>query len=206
MEHVLTEGNRMKKLFIYPTLYKRLKRGPQVILPKDIGIILSHSGINKESICVDAGTGSGWLAISLAQIAKKVYTYEIREEFAKIAEKNAISLNLDNMVIKNKDITKKLDEKDVDIVTLDMPGSEKALRNVKKSLNDGGMVVSYIPHMEQVVRYIKKLNSLEFTDIYVVESILRDYLVRDEGMRPTTKGIWHTAYLIFARKKNKDLI
>ena len=78
-------------------MYRRLKRGPQVILPKDIGIILSYSGVNKDSVCVDAGTGSGWLALSLARICKHVYSYELREDFIAIAEKNREMLNLDNI-------------------------------------------------------------------------------------------------------------
>ncbi len=180
-----------------------MKRGPQVILPKDIGIILAYTGVNKESICVDAGTGSGWLAVSLARVAKKVYTYELREDFSKIAEKNIISLGLDNIVLKNKDVTKKVDETDVDIFTLDMPNSEKALKNVKKALKNNGIVAAYIPHMEQVVKFSKVLTKLNFQNMHVVECILRDILVREEGMRPTTKGIWHTAYLVFAIKKDK---
>ncbi len=190
----------MKKLFIYPTFYKKLKRGPQVILPKDIGIILAYTGVNRESICVDAGTGSGWLAVSLAMIAKKVSTYEIREDFTKIAEKNIQLLQLNNITLKNKDVTKKIDEKDVDIFTLDMPNAEKALKNVKKALKINGIVAAYIPHMEQVVKFSNTLKKLNFKEVHVVECILRDILVREEGMRPTTKGIWHTAYLIFARK------
>ena len=190
----------MKKLFIYPTFYKKLKRGPQVILPKDIGIILAYTGVNKESICVDAGTGSGWLAVSLATIAKKVSTYEIRDDFAKIAEKNIQLLELNNITLKNKDVTKKIDEKDADIFTLDMPNAEKALKNVKKALKVNGIVAAYIPHMEQVVKFSNTLKKLNFKEVHVVECILRDILVREEGMRPTTKGIWHTAYLIFARK------
>jgi len=55
-----------------PEPYNKMKRAPQVILPKDIGIIIAYSGVNRESVCVDAGTGSGWLAVGLARIAKKV--------------------------------------------------------------------------------------------------------------------------------------
>jgi tRNA (adenine57-N1/adenine58-N1)-methyltransferase catalytic subunit len=187
-------------MFIYPKLYRKLRRGPQVILPKDIGIILSYSGVNKNSICVDAGTGSGWLAVSLARIAKKVYSYDTREDFLKIADHNKMSLGLDNLELKLGDVTKKIEEKGVDVITLDLPSSEKALRNAKKALVPDGVVVGYLPHTEQVNKYVMKLESLKFTEIHTVEVIVRDLLVRKEGTRPTNTGLWHTAYLVFARK------
>lgn len=193
-------------MFVYPRLYKKLKRGPQVILPKDIGTILAFSEVSKDSVCVDAGTGSGWLAVSLARVAKHVYSYDLRPEFIGIAEKNKEILKLDNIDFINKDITKGIAQKDVDIVTLDMPSSEKALSPAKKALKPGGVVVGYLPHTEQVKRFVDRLNKLGFIDIYAVETIMRDLLVRDEGVRPTTKGIWHTAYLVFAKKPNQNAI
>lgn len=189
-------------MFIYPKIYRKLKRGPQVILPKDIGIIISYSGIDKNSICIDAGTGSGWLALSLARICKHVYSYDVREDFISIAERNRAFLGLDNVTLKNKDVSKKVDETGADLFTLDLPDSEKALRNAKKALKDGGCVVGYLPHMEQVKKFSTTLSRLGFADIYTVEVIVRDMLVREEGIRPTTKGIWHTAYLTFARKQD----
>ena len=101
-----------------PEPYNKMKRAPQVILPKDIGIIIAYSGVNRESVCVDAGTGSGWLAVGLARIAKKVISYELREDFIKIAEKNKAMENLQNLEIRHGDITKDLKEKNVDIITL----------------------------------------------------------------------------------------
>lgn len=187
-------------MFIYPHIYRKLKRGPQVILPKDIGIILSYSGVNKESVCVDAGTGSGWLALSLARVCKHVYSYETREDFIAIAEKNRQILNLDNIAFKNADAFKKIAERDVDLVTLDMPNSEKALKNAYKALKQGGMVVGYLPHAEQVKAFVERLNKEGFSDAYTVEVIVRDFLVRREGVRPTNTGLWHTAYLTFAKK------
>ncbi len=188
------------RMFAYPHSYAGLRRGPQVILPKDTGIIISFSGVGKDSICVDAGTGSGWLAVGLAKVCKHVYSYDLREDFLAIAEKNRAMLNLGNLTLKVGDITKGIDERDVDLATLDMPGSEKALASVKKALRPGGIVVGYLPHLEQVKKFVQKLNSLKFTEIYTVEVTVRDILVRKEGVRPSTKGIWHTAYLVFARK------
>ncbi len=187
-------------MFIYPKLYRKLKRGPQVILPKDIGIIIAYSGVGKESVCIDAGTGSGWLAVSLARICKKVYSYDTREEFTAIAQKNKDLLGLKNLVLKTGDVIKGVEQTDADLFTLDIPDAQEALGAVKNALRDDGVVAAYIPHTEQLRTFSERLQSLDFYDVHAVEVIVRDILVREQGVRPSTKGIWHTAYLIFARK------
>ncbi len=187
-------------MYIYPHIYRKLKRVPQVVLPKDIGTIIAYTCISKDSIVVDAGAGSGWLALALARLCKHVYSYDIRDDFLEVAEKNKGILGIDNIEFKHGDVFKKIDEKDVDLVTLDLPSSEKALRNAKKALKAGGYVAGYLPNMEQAKRFAEKLSSLGFEESYTTETIVRDFLVRKEGMRPTNKGIWHTAYLVFARK------
>jgi tRNA (adenine57-N1/adenine58-N1)-methyltransferase len=186
-----------------PSAYRRLKRGPQVMLPKDIGMVIAYTGVNKKSVCLDAGTGSGWLAVSLARVAKSVTSYELREEFAKLAMKNARNEKLRNLTIKNADITKKITEKDVDLVTLDMPNSDKALKNAYAALKPDGYVFGYLPHMEQLKAFVERMQKLRFYDIAAYELIARDMLVREEGTRPSTKGVWHTGYLAFGRKPLK---
>jgi tRNA (adenine57-N1/adenine58-N1)-methyltransferase len=187
-------------MFIYPRMYRKMKRGPQVILPKDIGIIIAYSGIDKNSVCVDAGTGSGWMAVSLARLCRRVYSYDIRPDFIGIGEKNRVLLGLDNLEFVNGDVTKGIAQRDVDLVALDMPGSEKALGSAKKALKPGGVVVGYLPHTEQMKKFAERLERLKFCDMHAVEVIVRDMMVRKEGTRPSTKGVWHTAYLVFARK------
>ncbi|MGC8652307.1 MAG: tRNA (adenine-N1)-methyltransferase [Candidatus Micrarchaeia archaeon] len=183
-----------------PEFYRGLKRGPQVVLPKDIGMIITYTGIGKNSICVDAGAGSGWLAVTLARLVKHVTTYEIRPEFAKIAQSNIDRLGLDNVEVKIADISKGIIEKEVDLVTLDMPNSDKVVRHAHKALRQNGYICAYLPHMEQVKAFVKKLEKYKFHDVLVIEAIVRDMLVREAGMRPSTKGVWHTAYLAFAQK------
>lgn len=146
-----------------PKHYRRLKRSPQVILPKDIGMIIAYTGVNKNSVCIDAGTGSGWLAVSLARICKAVTSYDVRDDFIKIAEKNKLNEGLDNLTIKNGDFTKKITDRDADLVTLDMPNSDKALKNAKAALKEGGYVVGYLPHMEQVKKFVFKAESSSST-------------------------------------------
>ncbi len=185
---------------VLPKFYKRLKRGPQVILPKDIGTMISYSGIGRGSVCVDAGTGSGWLAIALARICKEVYSYEIRDDFIRIAERNKEITGADNLTIVKRDVTKGIRQRDVDLVVLDMPNSEKAVRAACTALASGGCIIGYHPHMEQAKTFVAKLGKYKFKDIFTLETIVRDILIRDKGTRPSTKGVWHTAYLTFAEK------
>ena len=124
----------------------------------------------------------------------------MREDFIKIAERNKEIEGLTNLTLKNADVTKGISERDVDLVTLDMPDSDKALRAAHKALKTDGMVFGYLPHMEQVKKFVSKLEKLKFYNTLVLEVIIRDMLVRQEGMRPSTKGVWHTAYLVFAQK------
>ena len=51
---------------------KKINRGPQTLVLKDLGYILIHAGLGKDSIVVDAGTGCGLLAALMGRYAKKV--------------------------------------------------------------------------------------------------------------------------------------
>lgn len=183
-----------------PRQYKRLKRGPQVILPKDIGMIIAYTSIGKNSMCIDAGTGSGWLAVALARVSKHVVSYEIREEFIKIAKRNVVIENLDNIEIKQADISLGIDEVDADLVTLDMPNSEKIVEHAFKALRGGGYVCGYLPHIEQLRLFNEEMARVGFSELDAYEIIARDILVKSNGTRPSTKGVWHTGYLAFGRK------
>jgi tRNA (adenine57-N1/adenine58-N1)-methyltransferase len=185
---------------LLPPAYKRLKRAPQVMLPKDIGMVIAYSGIDRNSKCFDAGSGSGWLAVSLARVAKEVTSYEMRDEFLKVAQKNAEAEGLTNLKVRKGDPIKKIVPKNLDLVTLDMPDSDKAVPNGFKALKKGGHIFGYLPHIEQLKKFVRALNKTGFQNIYCCEIIQREIMTRAEGTRPSTKGLWHTAYLVFARK------
>ena len=46
-----------------------LKRGPQIILPKDIAWMIHRSGLKSGDTVIEAGTGSGALTMSLAPVS-----------------------------------------------------------------------------------------------------------------------------------------
>ncbi len=188
-------------MIYFPENLRKLKRGPQVMLPKDIGMVLAFTGVGKKSTCIDAGAGSGWLAVALGNVAKKVVSYERREDFALLAEENVKRAGLARYVkIKRKDIFEGIEEEEVDLVTLDMADSEKVVPHARKALKEGGYVVGYLPHAEQVQRFVKALNEEKFRDVFCIECIVREMLAREAGFRPDNMGLMHTAYLVFAKK------
>ena len=58
------------------------------MLPKDIGLVIAYTGMNRHDVVLDAGTGSGIAAIYFGGIAAHVKTYEVRPDFSALALKN----------------------------------------------------------------------------------------------------------------------
>lgn len=186
--------------FHFPAILKKLKRGPAIVQPKDIGLIVGHTGIGKESVCIDAGAGSGFLTVALGNIAKKVYAYERKSEFFELAKKNVERAGLNNVELKEKDIFGGIEEKEVDLVTLDLPDAEKGVALAHGALKEGGWCVGYLPNVEQAKDFYMACHQNGFVEIFMLENIVREYEVREYGVRPMHIGLTHTAYLVFARK------
>lgn len=180
---------------------KMITRTAQVILPKDLSLILGYTGVSSDSLVVDAGTGTGYLAVFLANYLPngKVVTYENDKRFAKIAKENIKLSGLNNLKLKQKDISKGIDEKYIDLVTLDLQHPEKIVKHAYKSLKVGGWLVVYSPTIEQVIKIIKEIRKVGFSEIKTVENIVREWQT-ERTTRPKTMGLMHTGWLTFARK------
>ena len=181
-------------------MLKKAKRGPQIIMPKDAGVIISTTGCSPDWKVVDAGTGSGFLSMFLANIGCTVYSYEKKKEFYEIARKNTINFGLKNLVIKNADITKGIKEKDMDLVTLDMQYPEKAVKHAFKALKSGGWLAVYSMHIEEVKKVYEELRKHNFVEIKILENIQREWQSLGKLTRPKNYMLAHTGFLTFARK------
>jgi tRNA (adenine57-N1/adenine58-N1)-methyltransferase len=182
-------------------LLKQAKRLPQIVTTKDASLILAYTGISPDSLIVDAGAGSGFLSIFLAYYCEqgKVVTYEKKSNFAKVVRENIELTGLKNITVKEKDITKGIDEKNVDLITLDMENAESVVENSYKVLKPGGWLVVYSPYIEQVIAVRKELDKFNFTLIKTVENITREWRTSYHTL-PEVSGVMHTGWLTFARK------
>ena len=179
-------------------------RQTQITYPKDIALIVMFSGIGPGSQVVEAGTGTGALTIALAHYVKpdgKIYSYEIREEFQKTAEKNLTRAGLIDLVkLKNKDVTVGIDESDVDAVILDLAVPWLVIPHASTSLKPCGTVVSFSPTIDQVVKTVEALKENSFVDVETVECLMRGMQVERGKTRPQTLMTGHTGYITFGRK------
>ncbi len=184
-------------------IYK-FRRGPQVIPPKDSAAILAVTGCSPGWTVVDAGSGSGFLSIFLANYIRpgKIYTYEIRKDFHTIAKNNIKRSGLKNIVIKNKDITKGITEKNVDMITLDLEHPEDVIKHAFNSLKIGGWLVIYSMHIEQIQKSYKEIKKYNFTEPKIIENMFIEWQMQGKSntfTRPKTH-LGHTGFLTFVRK------
>ena len=67
-----------KPNFHFPPLLMKLKRGgPAITQPKDAGLIIGYTGLGKNSKVLELGSGTGFMTVQLANIAKEVVSYDI---------------------------------------------------------------------------------------------------------------------------------
>lgn len=178
---------------------KKIKRGPASMTRKDIGYVIANTGIGKESLVVEAGTGIGMSAMLIARVAKKVVSYENNEEFYKIAEKNIQDLEIKNIELKKKDVNEGIDEREVDLILLDLPEPWKTIKHAEKALKSGRFLVAYLPTTTQVEQLVGECGE-EFLHERTVELMEREWHVEGKKVRPKSKMIGHTGFLVLLRK------
>lgn len=185
--------------------YSKIRKGAQTIPLKDLGFIISYTGIGKDSIVYEAGSGSGGSGIFFANIVKKVYSFEIREDHLEITKKNVEMIGLKNVILKLKDITDSFGKNnDADLVLLDLPEPWKAIDSAISTMKVGSWLVIYSPNTTQISTFVEEAKTKKQL-IYDMtkEVMVRNWDVDGRICHPSGKNtIGHSAFLAFFRKIN----
>jgi tRNA (adenine57-N1/adenine58-N1)-methyltransferase len=181
-----------------------LPRSTQILYPKDIGFILATMSIGPGARVLEAGTGSGSMTVALAHAVGRegrVVSYEVREEFQRLALKNLVRLGLEERVeFKLGDIGLGFVETDMDAVFLDVSNPWDYIPQVRSALKPGGFFSSLLPTFNQVESLLVALRRNGFAFVEVCELLLRYYKPEPTRLRPTDRMVAHTGFLIFGRR------
>jgi tRNA (adenine57-N1/adenine58-N1)-methyltransferase len=189
-----------------PQLIPNLPRTAQVIYPKDLGSILIWADLFPGARVVEAGVGAGSLSMALLRAIGddgRLYSYEVREDFAALAQKNVSRYfgAAPNWKITLGDVAAALDETDVDRVILDLPEPWHVIAPAWKALRPGGIFLCYLPTVLQVKSVVDALREdKRFACIETSESLMRFWHVKGMSVRPQHRMVAHTGFLTSARR------
>lgn len=206
----ITIGKTNKSYYLLQPTYIddifSMKRKTQIVYPKDSSYIVMKLDIKPGSRVIDTGVGSGAMCAAMARLVGnegKVYAYERREDFYKLATQNLTEWGLiDRVELKLRDIVFGFDETNVDALLLDVPDPENYIQVCWEALAGGGRIGVICPTVNQVSMVLEKMYELPFIDVEVWESLMRQFKPYPNRLRPVDRMVAHTTYMIFARKVN----
>ncbi|WP_300343254.1 tRNA (adenine-N1)-methyltransferase [Nesterenkonia sp.] len=192
-----------------------MPRGATVVYPKDSAQIVQVADVFPGAHVVEAGVGSGALSISLLRAvgdAGTLHSYELREEFARIARGNVEGffgephpgweIHLGDAAQKPLEVEA---PGSVDRVVLDMLAPWDCLEMVRTILAPGGVWVSYVATVTQLSRLAEALRaSGGFTEPEAHETMLRTWHLDGLAVRPDHRMVAHTGFLLSARRLAGD--
>lgn len=193
-------------LVLKPTLHdliKNVRRQTQIMYPKEIGYVLLKLGIGPGITVIESGTGSGGLTTALAWTVGdtgRVYTYERREDFYKLAGKNLRRVGLDHRVTQiNKNIEDGFDHTGADALFLDVRTPWEYIHHIPKAVKPGAMCGFLLPTTNQVSDLLRALENGPFEDPEVTEILVRHWKPVPDRLRPDDRMVAHTGFLVFSR-------
>lgn len=184
----------------------KMRRGAQVVYPKDLGAILMYADIHPGLTVVEAGTGSAALTMALTRAVGptgRVVSCEIREDHA--AHGRATIVRRFGRVpgwleLRIGDVIDTVTEEEHDRLLLDIPEPWQVIPAATGTLRTGGVVCCYVPTVPQLQRLHEALDATgRFLDVETFEVLLRTWNVTGRSVRPDHGMVGHTGFLTVGR-------
>lgn len=188
----------------------KMPRGAQVLYPKDLALIPMWADVYPGARVFEAGTGSGALTMALLHAVGPqglVVTYEAREDFARTAMTNIERYlgPVSQLVPLRKNAYEGIDVHEdgipFDRIVLDLPEPWQVVPHAAKVLRSGGIYLSFVPTVPQVVQTVEALQQAAvFGLIETFETLLRTWSIQGRSVRPDHRMVAHSGFITVARK------
>lgn len=201
-------GRGAAYLVVRPTLSDfilKMKRGAQVIYPKDLGPILMQADIFPGARVFESGLGSGALSMTLLRAGAVVTGYELRDDFAAQAVANVTEFLgpevLDRYDVHVRSAYEDLDHGDFDRIVLDLPEPWSVVPHAVTALAPGGLILAYTPSIVQATTFRAALDGAGFGMAETIEVLNRGWHIEpaQNAVRPDHRMVAHTGFLTTAR-------
>jgi len=193
----------------------KMPRGAQVLYPKDLALIPMWADVYPGARVFEAGTGSGALTMALLRAVGPrgvVVTYEAREDFAQTAMTNIEQYMgpMPNLIPLRRNVYEGISLLDdglpFDRLVLDLPEPWQVVPHAAQVLRSGGMYLSFVPTVPQVVQTVEALEkAMVFGMIETFESLLRTWSIQGRSVRPDHRMVAHSGFITVARKIESGL-
>ena len=197
-----------------PDFARHFERSGAPMLPRDVGLVIGHTGVRAGNRVLDAGTGTGVLAASLGRIGAAVTSYERNPDAAAVARENMALAGVDETVdVRTGDVLDYVDglsggddangddgSVPFDLVTLDTADAPAVVERAPDLLVSGGFCAIYSPFVEAARDVVETAREAGLA-IDTYETIQRELDVDERGTRPTTGGVGHTGFLSICRRE-----
>jgi tRNA (adenine57-N1/adenine58-N1)-methyltransferase len=133
----------------------------------------------------------------------RLFSYEIREDFAELAQQNVARYfgPAPNWRVKLGDVAAEINETDIDRVILDLPEPWRVIERAWKVLRPGGILLCYLPTVLQVKSLVDALrDDKRFACIETMETLMRFWHLKGMSVRPQHRMVAHTGFLTSARR------
>jgi tRNA (adenine57-N1/adenine58-N1)-methyltransferase len=180
------------------------RRVGQVIYPKDLGYIIVSTGLRCGMKVLEAGVGSGFLTSTLASIlccGGKLIGYDVRQDALDAVERNLRIAGLQDCVeLRLGDVREGVPDSDLDAVFLDLPDPWNAAKALWPSLKPGAPLIVFLPTYNQVEKMASAAPQLGYVLQETVELLLREVEARPGAVRPSTRMVGHTGFILLLRR------
>lgn len=192
---------------LLPDYALKMKRGAQVVYPKDLGPILMYADVYPGARVLEAGTGSAALTIALCRAVGetgRVVSYEARDEHMLQAKKNLegfFGKIPDQLTLREGDVANigATDDR-FDRCVLDLPEPWMPLEAIHEALEPGGVLCAYLPTTVQIQQLVLALPRSGFLHVQTSETLRRGWHVTERSVRPDHRMVGHTGFLTIARR------
>jgi tRNA (adenine57-N1/adenine58-N1)-methyltransferase len=187
----------------------KMRRGAQVVYPKDIALILVYADIFPGATVVEAGTGSAALTLALARAVGpdgRVISYEIRQDHLERATGNveqyyeSLGGKPENIELRLGDVFEGVPEPAVDRMVLDLPEPWHAIGGATSPLVPGGILCCYLPTTPQLSATVEAMRAGGFSQVSAFEGLVRTWNVEGHSVRPDHRMVAHTGFIVTGRK------